>query len=48
MELDNSNAFLSKPMYEAFWEGNVSMVPVIIGVNSEEAIFLVDGTLFAS
>lgn len=43
IELENATAFLSKPMYESFWEGNFSMVPVIIGVNSEEAIDDVDG-----
>lgn len=46
--MDTATAFLSKPMYEAFSVGNFSMVPVIIGVTSEEDIGLVDGTLFVS
>lgn len=40
VEVENDNAFITEKMYEAFAEGNYNQVPVIIGSNSEEDVFI--------
>lgn len=38
--MENDDAFITEKMYEAFAEGNYNKVPVIIGCNSEEDVFI--------
>lgn len=38
IEPEHSNAFLTKPMYQAISKGEMKKVPLMIGICSEEAI----------
>ncbi|CAG9762947.1 unnamed protein product [Ceutorhynchus assimilis] len=46
IEPEHDNAFITEKMYEAFEQGNYNQVPVLIGHNSEEEVFILRSHAF--